>query len=353
MNASMADAVVVGLPEVSRHRDTLSRPDSMMLLAGWDQFMAAQDLSVKTRESYGYSMLRLMRRRLGRHVLDFTEADIAAFMASMGLRSHSKHLYVRGIHSFYGWATSHRYLDLDPSAAIRPRAPVDPPPEAFTEQELTRLLVAAAWRDPRRAWAIMACYALGTRRSELCAIRAEDIDWDRGRVYLRFTKGNRPRHVEMGPLAKEALGELVKIAQHPGKRGELCRRCGLGPVRSLGRCGACYQFLHKYGVERPADLFGAEPVRVVVPDPPPDVRILPIEPNTLSEWMSRAAKDAGLPPGKKQHVHTLRATFATKLLGEGVPISVVSRLLGHAQIGTTARYLAVTDDDRRRAVDVL
>ena len=39
--------------------------------------------------------------------------------------------------------------------------------------------------------------------------------------------------------------------------------------------------------------------------------------------------------------------------GEGTPISVVSRLLGHSQIATTSRYLAVSDADRREAVNRL
>jgi hypothetical protein len=36
-----------------------------------------------------------------------------------------------------------------------------------------------------------------------------------------------------------------------------------------------------------------------------------------------------------------------------VPVSVASRLVGHANIGTTHRYAAVRPEDRRRAVDVL
>jgi integrase/recombinase XerD len=65
-----------------------------------------------------------------------------------------------------------------------------------------------------------------------------------------------------------------------------------------------------------------------------------------------AAKAAGLPPNRRK-AHMLRASFATHLLARRVPISVVSRLLGHSDISTTSRYLSVNDVDRRSAVDRL
>jgi integrase len=37
-------------------------------------------------------------------------------------------------------------------------------------------------------------------------------------------------------------------------------------------------------------------------------------------------------------VHTLRHTFATHAVAAGVPLSVVSRQLGHGDVRTTMRY---------------
>lgn len=53
------------------------------------------------------------------------------------------------------------------------------------------------------------------------------------------------------------------------------------------------------------------------------------------------------------HGHVLRATFATNLLARGIPISVVSELLGHSNIAVTSRYLAITKQARREAVERL
>ncbi|MEA2766336.1 MAG: integrase/recombinase XerD [Gemmatimonadaceae bacterium] len=49
-------------------------------------------------------------------------------------------------------------------------------------------------------------------------------------------------------------------------------------------------------------------------------------------------------------LHALRHSFITQLLRSGVPIHTVSDLAGHTQITTTAGYLRVWDEDRRKAV---
>ena len=61
--------------------------------------------------------------------------------------------------------------------------------------------------------------------------------------------------------------------------------------------------------------------------------------------LRRCAKDVGLDP-KKMHPHILRKTRATQLLKmTGGDIVVVQKLMGHADIGTTQRYVGYTDPD--------
>lgn len=52
--------------------------------------------------------------------------------------------------------------------------------------------------------------------------------------------------------------------------------------------------------------------------------------------------------GKEVHAHTLRHSFATDLMKNGMHIYSVSRLLGHSSIQTTQMYLHVTDIDLQR-----
>jgi len=70
----------------------------------------------------------------------------------------------------------------------------------------------------------------------------------------------------------------------------------------------------------------------------------------VSKKFSFVAKKAGL-FGFKQH--SLRHTFATRLLAIGVDISIVSKLLGHANIDTTMIYAKATTEVLRNAIDAL
>jgi site-specific recombinase XerD len=55
----------------------------------------------------------------------------------------------------------------------------------------------------------------------------------------------------------------------------------------------------------------------------------------------------------KVAVHSLRHTFGTSLLNNGVNIVVIQELLGHKKLETTRRYLHINNIDLRNAVDSL
>jgi integrase len=51
--------------------------------------------------------------------------------------------------------------------------------------------------------------------------------------------------------------------------------------------------------------------------------------------------------------HDLRHTFATRLAEAGMSNDLIARLLGHSQIKTTYRYLNITEDTAKRAIELL
>ena len=68
--------------------------------------------------------------------------------------------------------------------------------------------------------------------------------------------------------------------------------------------------------------------------------------STFRRIIFRVRKASGIPFS----FHSLRHSFLTQLLRNGVPIHTVSALAGHTQITTTAGYLKVFDEDKEDAL---
>ena len=67
--------------------------------------------------------------------------------------------------------------------------------------------------------------------------------------------------------------------------------------------------------------------------------------------MSKVAWLAGI--DRKVTPHTLRHTYATRALRNGVDLAMLSRLLGHENLTTTARYLHPNEGEVAEMVERL
>lgn len=72
---------------------------------------------------------------------------------------------------------------------------------------------------------------------------------------------------------------------------------------------------------------------------------------TLQDRIPDLAKEAGL--ARRCKCHTLRHTFATRLVERGVDVRAVQELMGHSSLNTTMLYLSVAPERLRGAVDRL
>lgn len=281
--------------------------DNSALIGEWGDYLEATGKAPRTVELYVGIVHRFLSRRYtrGHSLLDITSTEVVAFLAELGKHGASRKQSRVALRSLFGYLHRRGHRSDDPAAildGVRERVRRSPP-APFTRSELTALIGAAFRRDPRRGWALLACFGLGTRRTEFVSIRPDDVHWDTLTVHLRVTKGDKPRDVDVGPIAEKALRKLLGMGTDP--RG------------------------HVVGT------------------------VLGISPATFTSWVNQAARDAGFPAGRKRRAHTLRSTFATRLSHAGVAPEVIRDLMGHESIETTNVYLGIYDGDGARAVRAL
>jgi len=284
--------------------------DNGLLLHHWALWLHANGLSAKTVWDYGYALMKFSSWPgdgnhpgiVGMDLRCITDLEISTFLAvAIAAKAHSRQQYVKAFRSFFGWLHAKGEIERDPTAIVRPRKPHRGPQEPFSRDELAALVIRAHLRHPRRGAAVLGCYALGTRRSEFAGICSSDIDWDAGKVRV-LGKGSKVRRIDVGPLAAQALRDLLELGPEP--RGTV-----------------------------PGTLLGIRPVQ-------------------FAAWVSQAARDCGF-EGRKRRTHTLRATAATAMDHANVPSRVIAEFLGHENVSTTSIYLGLYQGDGAHAVQTL
>ena len=72
--------------------------------------------------------------------------------------------------------------------------------------------------------------------------------------------------------------------------------------------------------------------------------------NTMCQLINGIYRDAGI---KGATSHAGRRGFITALANAGIGVKVIMELAGHRQLGTTQRYIEVTLDQKRKAVELI
>ena len=161
---------------------------------------------------------------------------------------------------------------------------------------------AAALRDVAVLETIYSC---GLRISELCGLRADDMDWPQQIVRIRG-KGKKERIVPIGKPALDAIEHYWKTLKQPP--------AGASPV-----------FFSETKIRAPL-----HPVQLA---------------RRLKQYLAIAGLDPHLTP------HKLRHSYATHMLDAGADLRSVQELLGHAHLTTTQIYTHVTTERLKKAYD--
>lgn len=84
-----------------------------------------------------------------------------------------------------------------------------------------------------------------------------------------------------------------------------------------------------------------------------DGLIFPFKPDRIYRRAASRLAEVNIAP-EKRNLHSLRHTCATNLIRKGVPLAVVSRLLGHSTIKVTVDlYFHLADREKAEAIERL
>jgi site-specific recombinase XerD len=178
----------------------------------------------------------------------------------------------------------------------------------LTPPELITVLKAARSRSIRDWTMVLLAYRHGMRASEVCGLRLADAELKSGSLAIRRLKGSlhtlQPLYRHKGqPLLDEvsALRAWLRVREADGSDYLFTSQKG-------GRLHRC-QFFRTF---------------------------------------QACAEAAGLPP-EKRHPHVLKHSLASHLVAGNVNLALVKQCLGHKAIGSTMKYVALTDSQATEA----
>lgn len=263
-------------------------PAFVNVLVRLEQQVVLRGQSTSTLKNYG--------RRIAQFVIHFrklpeqiSEDEINEYL--VGLARDPKSLSRSSFkHMVYGLRYYYRLLGMNKKAIALPSLKRDTKlPIILNRAELKELFSAPTLLKQRIVLTLI--YSAGLRGQEVINLKIADIDFERKIIHIQQSKYKKDRIVPLSPTMAIGLEKYLK-AENPyvwlfnGK-----------------------QHHSKYSVKG------------------------------LSWVMRENLKKTNI--SKKVNLHSLRHTYATHLLEEGINIVTLKDLLGHADITTTMIYLHV------------
>lgn len=166
-----------------------------------------------------------------------TRTDCEAFLASLPTPTRKAWGW-RSLRSFYAFAAE-ELEQPSPMARIRsPKVPLSDVKVASPEDVDRMLRACSPWRtatNARDAAIIATLWATGARRSEIAALRLDDVDLDTMSVLIRTSKSGKPRRAPLDHRAAQHIARwLARRATYPVAGGSALWVGKAGPLSSDG-----------------------------------------------------------------------------------------------------------------------
>lgn len=271
---------------------------------GWLEL--ERGLSPNTVEAYERDLVQCARYLQGQGVRGWESVageSVAQWIGSLSGEDYTVASLARKLSAlrvFGRWLVQENHRKDDFTELLEGPKMVRRLPGMLSPEEVGRLLEAPPRDTPyglRDRAMLELMYSSGLRVSELCSLLLQSVDTESGFVRV-FGKGAKERLVPVGRPALAALQDYLSVGR---------------PRLVKPRTGSTL-FLSQRGGALSRKMF----------------------------WVlvQRYTARAGI--GKKVKPHLLRHSFATHLLSNGADLRVIQEMLGHADIGTTQLYTAVS-----------
>lgn len=266
-----------------------------------------RNLSQHTIKSYTSDLVNFITI-MGSGFCDFNHRNISAYLLQIQDKRYTKTTISRkiaAIKTFYRFLYRERLVNTNPAVNVRAPRKIKNLPEFLTDAETQLLMAQVESKTPsgmRDRTIMEVLYATGMRNSELCGLNLGDINLEENEIKV-FGKGSKERIVLISNRARDFLKNYItKI------RPQLSEDAGGGENAPV--------FINTSGCR--------------------------INQRSIYRLIEGCAHKAGL--SRKISPHTLRHSFATRLLERGADLRVVQELLGHASISNTQIYTHVSTD---------
>ncbi len=187
-------------------------------------------------------------------------------------------------------------------------------------------------------------YSSGIRVSECSRLRVKDIDFDQDLLFVRSSKGDKDRSTL---LATQVQQELKTHLERVKKLHEQDLIDGFGEVYMPGALGRKYpKACREWGWQ-----YVFPSARLSVDPRSKRTRRHHVSEGSIQKAMKKAVVKTELV--KPASVHTLRHSFATHLLLNGVDLRQIQDYLGHKSVETTMIYTHVVKNMRNPAISPL
>jgi len=297
------------------HITNLADPQGMyQLVQAYLRYMDVKNYAQSTRESrefYLYTFLEWAGQRdlirpseITKPILERFQRYLFHYRKKNGdpLTFRSQYNRLAAIRAWFKWLAKENHILYNPASEIElPKLEKRLPKAVLSESEAENVLNQPDVSDPMglRDRAILeVLYSTGIRRMELINLLVQDVDQERGTLFVRQGKGKADRMI---PIGDRAILWIDKYLDET--RAELA--CG----RDEGRL-----FLSRYGEA--------------------------ISPNGLTALVRNYIDKANI--GKRGSCHLFRHTMATLMLENGADIRFIQAMLGHVKLDTTQIYTQVS-----------